>query len=305
MHYQNITNDRQFKAVTGKSRSEFNELLKSFANAYEDIFGILSDHIAQGNHEHKLKTYGDCLLFVLYQLKTNLTYDALGATFDMSGSVAHVNFTKYSKVLEITLKRKGVLPQREFKSKKEFEKTFKDEKEIIIDGEEQPIQRPKDADLQKDMFSGKKKLHTDKTLLMTNSKKRIYYISYIYCGKEHDFSILKTEFPAAKNWFSKFTVIIDLGFQGFEKLYKSQQLFIPFKRKRTKKGEVPVELTEEQKEHNKSVSKIRIYVEHGIGGMKRYRILGYKNRMKNYFLKNSIIGICAGLWNLKLQNSQC
>ncbi len=47
---------------------------------------------------------------------------------------------------------------------------------------------------------------------------------------------------------------------------------------------------------------LRIYVEHGIGGMKRYRILGYKNRMKNYFLKTSIIGVCAGLWNLKLRN---
>ena len=207
MNYQNITNDRQFKAVTGKSRIEFDDLLSSYINVHEDIFGKLSDQIAKGNHGNKLRTYGDCLLFVLYQLKTNLTYDALGATFGMTGSVAYSNFTKHSKILEITLKRKAVLPKREFNSKNEFEQTFKDEKEIIIDGEEQPIQRPKNPDSQRDMFSGKKKLHTDKTLVMTNPRKWIYYISYIYCGKEHDFSILKTEFPAVNNWFSKFTVI--------------------------------------------------------------------------------------------------
>lgn len=139
--------------------------------------------------------------------------------------------------------------------------------------------------------------------MITNRNRWIFFISYLYCGKDHDFSILKTEFPSEENWFSKFNVMVDLGFQGFEKLYNCKKLFIPFKRKRTKKGEAPIELTKEQKAWNKSVSKIRIYVEHGIGGMKRYRILGYKNRMKNYDLKNSIVGICAGLWNLKLRNN--
>jgi len=146
------------------------------------------------------------------------------------------------------------------------------------------IERPKDPDNQKNGYSGKKKLHTDKTLVITNRKKWIYYISYIYWGKEHDFSILKTEFPVEQNWFSKFTVILDLGFQGFAKLYDCMELLIPIKRKRAKKGEPPTELTPEQKSWNKSVSKIRIYVEHGIGGMKRYRILGYKNRMKDFRL---------------------
>lgn len=303
MDYRKINNERQFKAVTGLSKSEFADLLKTFAKAHEDIFGKLSDQIANGNKENRLKTYGDCLMFVLYQLKTNLTYDALGATFNMASSTAHTNFTKFSKILQIALKKKDVLPQREFRSKKEFEQTLKDEKEIIIDGEEQAIQRPKDTEIQRDMYSGKKKLHTDKTLVITNRRKWIYYISYIYCGKEHDFSILKTEFPQTSNWFSKFMVLLDLGFQGFEKVYACMKLFIPYKRKRTKKGEKPIELTPAQKRWNRLVSKIRIYVEHGIGGMKRYGIMGYKNRMKNYSLKNTIVGICAGLWNLKLKNN--
>ena len=106
-------------------------------------------------------------------------------------------------------------------------------------------------------------------------------------------------------WFSELEVLIDLGFQGFQKIYDCIKLFIPIKRKRKKTGEELIELTEEQKAWNKSVSKIRIYVEHGIGGMKRYQIVGYKSRMKSYFLKNRIIGVCAGLWNFKLQNNGC
>lgn len=156
MRYQNVTNNRQFKAITGKSKKEFQELLKTFIEVHEDFFGKLPDNMKTGPTENKLKTYGDCLLFVLYQLKTNLTYDALGATFNMGRSTAFTNFTKFLKVLEISLRREGVLPKREFKTKNELNEALKKEKEIIIDGEEQPIQRPKDPELQKDKYSGKK-----------------------------------------------------------------------------------------------------------------------------------------------------
>lgn len=303
MRYENIKSDRQFRAVTGMPKDEFQDLLKAFIEAHESIFGKLSDRVPE--RIGKLKKYEDCLLFVLFQMKTNLTYDALGAVFNMEASVAYANFTKYSKILEIALHRKKVLPKRKFESKAELEETLKDEDEIIIDAEEHPVQRPKDPDSQKDMYSGKKKHHTNKTLIITNPKKWIYFVSSIHCGSKHDFTMLKEEFSILKNWFNKFRVILDLGFLGFEKLYNSKELLIPHKKKRKKKGEKSTELTEEQKTWNKAVSRVRVYVEHGIGGMKRYRILGYKNRMKNNFLKNRIIGICAGLWNYKMQYNGC
>jgi hypothetical protein len=52
-------------------------------------------------------------------------------------------------------------------------------------------------------------------------------------------------------------------------------LLTPFKKKRAKKG-ILNDLTEKKVVHNKEVGSERVYVEHDIGGMKRYRILEHR-----------------------------
>jgi hypothetical protein len=121
----------------------------------------------------------------------------------------------------------------------------------------------------------------------------------IVYGKNHDFNILQNEFKPETPWFVSHKVRIDLGFQGFEKVYSTLATFIPFKKKRVKKGEKS-ELTPEQKEQNKQYGKERIWVEHSIGGAKRYRILIDRLRYKSLNFINTIVGICAGLWNFTL-----
>lgn len=92
---------------------------------------------------------------------------------------------------------------------------------------------------------------------------------------------------------------LDLGFQGFADLYNYGELFIPFKKKRVAKGQSN-ELSDEQKRLNKQQAKERIVVEHSIGGMKRYRILCNRLRIKTTALIDTVIGVCAGLWNFVL-----
>jgi hypothetical protein len=111
--------------------------------------------------------------------------------------------------------------------------------------------------------------------------------------------MLQKEFPSKIEWFKDLTVKLDLGFQGFADLYPCKKLVIPFKKKRAKKG-VSNHLTEKQVEHNKEVGSERIYVEHAIGGMKRYRILEHRNRLKSTKIINQVIGVCAALWNFYL-----
>jgi hypothetical protein len=55
-----------------------------------------------------------------------------------------------------------------------------------------------------------------------------------------------------------------------------------------------------QKAAHKAVSHVRIFVEHAMGGMKRYTSLvhGFRNRKVDF--EDDVIGICAGLWNLAL-----
>ena len=109
--------------------------------------------------------------------------------------------------------------------------------------------------------------------MISTPQRRILYVGPAYCGATHDYNMLKDEFdPNRADWFMNKKVWIDLGYQGFQNDYKSDSLQIPIKRKRrNKKSDPKVKFTEEEKAHNKEVSSKRIYVEHAIGGVKRYR----------------------------------
>ena len=75
---------------------------------------------------------------------------------------------------------------------------------------------------------------------------------------------------------------------------------IPHKKPRKSKQNPNPALSAAQKAVNKALSQVRIFVEHAIGGMKRYNILvhGFRNRKENF--EDDVIGVCAGLWNLAL-----
>ena len=106
--------------------------------------------------------------------------------------------------------------------------------------------------------------------------------------------MFKEEFPPEQNWFKNFRIRVDLGFLGFEKDYVCKELLLPHKKKKKQ------ELTAGQKQENKLLASERIYVEHAIGGMKRYRILSDRLRVQDVELYNVILGVCAGLWNFYL-----
>lgn len=131
-----------------------------------------------------------------------------------------------------------------------------------------------------------------KTMVLATPDKRIRYVSHAYRGSCHDFSILKAELPPEHgNWFAEKSVRVDLGYYGIQKLYRCLELHIPDKKP---KGKV---LTKKQKESNREKSKIRIYVENAIGGMKRYRFLTDRLRCHRIDFYNKVVGIAAGLWN--------
>lgn len=106
--------------------------------------------------------------------------------------------------------------------------------------------------------------------------------------------MFKEEFPPAENWFEHYRVRVDLGFLGFERDYVCKELLLPNKKKKKQ------ELSPEQKEENRLLARERVFVEHAIGGMKRYRILSDRLRVHDVELYNVILGVCAGLWNFYL-----
>jgi DDE superfamily endonuclease len=192
------------------------------------------------------------------------------------------------------------MPVRKFDSVDGFKEQVSGAEEVIFDGFENLTERPKGHDNQKVKYSGKKSTHTDIALLASDKKTWIYYVSHLYDGSNVDMGILKKEFPPGEDWFSGLKVLFDLGFIGVEKLYEFGELVIGEKKKRRSKNNPSPRLSDEQKEKNKKISRERIFVEHAIGRLKKFRILKNRCRMKCQNLKNQIIGICAGLANYQL-----
>lgn len=126
--------------------------------------------------------------------------------------------------------------------------------------------------------------------------KVIKYLSRVYFGKKHDFSLLKSEFPPCEAWFKKFNIKVDLGYVGIAKHYQCDSLSIPHKKSKNHP------LTEEQKEANRKLASERIVIENSFAGLKRYRILSDRLRIHDLDFYDEILGVCAGLWNFYLAN---
>ncbi|MGB0839493.1 MAG: transposase family protein, partial [Chitinophagales bacterium] len=75
---------------------------------------------------------------------------------------------------------------------------------------------------------------------------------------------------------------------------------IPNKKPRKSKNNPEPILTEKQKEENTTMSKVRIFVENAISGIKRYFILVHKFRNKKKNFDDDVIAIATGLWNLHI-----
>ena len=158
-----IRNERQFKALTGTSRKEFQQLLPVFTESYEEL-----QHEAYeankatrqrkpgGGQKGKLRTMELKLFFILYYWKVYPSFDVLGDRFRLDRSKACTNMHKLWPVLARTLKKLEVLPARQFTNVEEFREAFGAIDELFIDATERKVVRPQDVEQQHTTYSGKK-----------------------------------------------------------------------------------------------------------------------------------------------------
>ena len=304
-----IRDDRQMKALTGLSEEQFETLHQSFGEVYEEKQQEAYEQAAArgertrkrgGGRKGTLATIADKLFFVLYYFKAYPTFDVLATFFHMARSKACENLHRLAPFLQETLLRLGVLPHRNFKSVEEFRQAFQGIDRIIIDVTERAHERPQDAEKQSQMYSGKKKGHKVKNTVMSTVSKFILFIGFTFTGHTHDYTMLKEEFSPDKPWFEDVIVLLDLGYQGIQKDYQGEGIVIPQKKPRKSKANPEPKLTEEQKAGTRALSKIRIFIENAIGGIKRYNILNHPFRNKKDGFVDDVIALCAGLWNMIL-----
>lgn len=128
-------------------------------------------------------------------------------------------------------------------------------------------------------------------MVLTDLKGRVIYMSDLYPGSQVDFSIFKWELNDYS--YEKLRIWVDLGFQGIKELLQNASIRIPIKKKRDKPR------SENDKRYNREVSRVRVRVEHAIGGMRRYGVLQHRCRLKSSEKIIEIAELCAGLWNFK------
>ena len=135
---------------------------------------------------------------------------------------------------------------------------------------------------------------------MSSVEKAIIFVGKTFSGHYHDYTMLKAEFSPDLPWFEELHVLLDLGYQGIQKDYQGAGIEIPHKKPRKSKSHLDPQLTEEQKQENYALSKIRIFVENALAGLKRYNILVHDFRNKKDQFEDKVIALSAGLWNLTL-----
>ena len=310
----NIRDDRQFKALTGISFDEFQQLLPVFTENYKELIQErYEDQLDSrqrkpgGGQKGKLPSMEMKLLFILYYWKVYPTFDVLGLQFGLDRSKACTNVHALRPVLQRSLEKLGVLPARKFCSIEELKAAFGDVYDLFIDATERPHCRPQDSEEQKNKYSGKKKRHTVKNTVISTVSKWILFLGYTVAGSIHDYTQFKEEFPVDGSkeekikWFEDFAIWLDLGYQGIQSLYEAAEINIPHKKPRKSAKNPSPSLTKEQKVENHMVSQMRVVVEHAIGGFKRFNILvhRFRNHMDDFV--DIAVLLAAGLWNWKLK----
>jgi hypothetical protein len=135
---------------------------------------------------------------------------------------------------------------------------------------------------------------------MSTVTKWIVFVGRTFSGHEHDYTMLKTEFPPEHPWFESIHALLDLGYQGILDDYRAENIEIPHRKPRKSKKNPLTELTCQQKAENHALSRIRIFVENAMAGIKRFNILVHSFRNRKANMQDDVIALGAALWNFLL-----
>ena len=261
---------REFKRLTGVKRQTFRLMVR----------------LVKGEAKKKKKPGRRTKLIIEDQILVTLQYWREYRTYfhiSKDWKIAESTVCRIVKKIENILiqSRKFSLP-----GKKKLLDSSEDEKLILMDVMESPIERPKKH--QKRFYSGKQGEHTLKTQVVLGEKTgKIICLAYEK-GKIHDFKLFK---KSNIRFHKLLQVIADKGYQGLTKIHGNSET--PIKKPRGGK------LTKEQKQYNRQLNRLRIAIEHINRRLKIFKILSYRyrNRHRRFGLRANLI---AGIYNYEL-----
>ena len=286
------------RTLTTLDPGEFERLLVAFNAAWQAQRGERT-HDGQarqrkfgGGFKGTLPTSHAKLFFVLFYFKCYPLQEVMAVLFGLSqGQVSHWVGVLTPLVSE-SLGRELLLPARRPADLQTLLKEVPELRLLVIDGAERPIRRPKDKQRRKDDYSGKKKAHRKKNLLVTAAQ-RVVYLGETAAGSVHD---KKLADESGLSFPSDALVLKDTGFQGYEP--PDTETLQPKKKPRGR------ELHPIQKTINQVISRVRVSVEHAIAGVKRCRIVADTFRNWRPGMVDQVILAASGLQNLRVLTRQ-
>ncbi len=212
---------REFLSVTSLTDEEFQTLLPTFEKCYQ----LLSppkpkptkkqkQRAKGGGRRAKLSDSSEKLLFILTYQKTASLQTLHGLHFGLSQGRVNYWIHRLLPVLQMSLSELGMKPERSGEKVADLIEASEGGANLSLDAAERLLQRSIDDAKQRAKYSGKRKTHTDKNLLLVNENTRkVVYLSETAEGKMHDKKLAdKSRIKYPKNA----SLTQDTGFQGYQ-----------------------------------------------------------------------------------------
>jgi hypothetical protein len=287
-----LSNPNKLRMLTGLTPEEFEELARTFAQIWQEHTrfnwqGQERQRAKGGGPGGQLDSPRKMLFFILFYFRHYPIQELLGSLFGFTQSQANRWIMRLTPLLKKALKRELVLPERRTAN---LDRLFEEEPErkLLLDGTDRPVRRPKNPEKQKECYSGRKKRHTVKNVVLT-CERAVEYLSPTAPGSQSDKRLAE---PLEQVPFPKQSVVIsDLGFQG---LALPNKALIHATKK--PKGR---ELDPALRPFNRVLAGVRVGVEHVIGGVKRCRIVSDILRHLKEGFNDLVMEVAVGLHNFR------
>lgn len=294
-----LSTPRLAKAATGLTAAEFEALAQGFSALWEKPLrrrtaeGSSRQRQPGGGRKGQLSDPRCKLAFILFYFRVYPTQDVLGLFFGLSQPQVCAWVHRLTPLLQAALGRELHLPARPPARLHQVLARCPD-LAFLLDGTERPVRRPQTEPAQREHYSGRRKTHTVKNVLIVAGRK-VKVLSATRPGRVHDKKVAEEEWAGRK--FPRGKLLLgDGGFAGYQP--QGTDLYRPVKRRR---GE---ELSTFHRDYNLCLNRARVTVEHVLSGVKRSRIVSdeFRNRKEGFI--DTVMELACGLHNFRTHHRQ-
>ena len=285
------SSDRLMKAATSLTVAEFDALVLDFARLWSRQ---LSGHTAEGQARQRqpgggrkgmLDSAARKLFFILFYYKAYPTQDLMGLLFGITqGQVSDWVRRLTEAVGRLMPLHKPARKARELRELVAREPALK---EVIVDGTERRVPRPVHAGRQRRYYSGRKKRHAVKNLIVVAGGK-VRWCSRTVPRRRHDKALAERERLRLPRGVR---VLGDSGFEGMDA--GEADVVTPWKKPRGRR------LHWKRRAFNRQLSRERVKVEHTLASVKRLRILREEFRNRRAGMVDAVMEIGCTLHNYR------